>query len=244
MSAVLGGCETLMVGAFDSAYAEAKEFSQRLALNTQLILRDEAYFGRVSDPAAGCWYIEWLTDQVARAAWSVFQKNEGEAIISPVAAQRRADVAKRKRSILGVNQFANPKEKAPGPVENSRLAYPFEALRVRMEKKPLKVALLKIGDPKMSRARAEFCANYFACGGFQVQYEADGSDLVVLCSSDPEYPDLAREWVPKLKQPVIVAGYPKDLVDTLKEAGIADFVYLGSDAVETLSRWMTKLGVE
>ncbi len=259
MAAVLGGCETLMVGRFDDPYAPANEFSQRLALNTQLILRDEAYFGRVHDPAAGCWYIESLTDSVARAAWRIFQEIERQggirkadwpSLVAPVAAKRKSDIAKRKRAIIGVNQYANPKERAPGEFTNSRGAYPFEALRLRMERAPRRrsVLLARMGDAKMRRARAEFCANYFACAGFEVLdqtgLETTEADLVVLCSSDAEYPELARTYCRQLKQPVLVAGYPKELVPALEAAGIADFVYLGSDAVEKLSRWMQKLGVE
>lgn len=68
MSAIIGGADIIVVRLFDAAYQNPGEFSRRLSINTQLILRDESHFGGMPDPAAGCWYLEWLTAQfVARA---------------------------------------------------------------------------------------------------------------------------------------------------------------------------------
>jgi methylmalonyl-CoA mutase len=281
MSAILGGCEMLNVGAFDEAWKTPDEFSRRLAINTQLILRDEAYFGRSGDPAAGSWYIESLTDQMARAAWKIFQDVEVvggmraalasgfiEQTIGANHAKRAAAVATRKRSFVGVNQYPNGNEVAPADVienglANSRGAYPFEAIRLATDRHSIKtgvrpaVFLVRIGDVKMRRARADFAANYFACGGFAITdskgFESaedaiaaiakSDAALVVLCSSDAEYAALTAAICARVKQPVIVAGYPKELVDTLRGNGAADFVYLGNDAVEVLARWQKNLGM-
>jgi len=64
MSAVLGGCDSLTV--------EPSGFDAHLAANIQHILREEAELGRVADPAAGCYYVENVTDMLARLAWSKF----------------------------------------------------------------------------------------------------------------------------------------------------------------------------
>lgn len=67
MSAIIGGADVIVVRPFDAAYQNPGEFSRRLSINTQLILRDESHLGGMPDPAAGCWYVEWLTAQfVAR----------------------------------------------------------------------------------------------------------------------------------------------------------------------------------
>ncbi len=68
MSAVIGGIETLTVSP-----SEATDFGRRIARNVQHLLSMESYFDRVSDPAAGSYYIEKLTEQIAEAAWAEFR---------------------------------------------------------------------------------------------------------------------------------------------------------------------------
>jgi methylmalonyl-CoA mutase len=98
----------------------------------------------------------------------------------------------------------------------------------------------------MKMARATFVLNFFGCGGFEI-VESDeldaAADLVVLCSSDPEYLEIAKEVCPKTKAPVIVAGNPKEQIEELKAAGVAGFVHVLSNAVETLTEWQNKLGM-
>lgn len=70
MAAVCGGADTLYVPCHDSA---TSAFARRLARNVQHILHEESHLGRVADPAAGSYYLEALTDQIARQIWSDFQ---------------------------------------------------------------------------------------------------------------------------------------------------------------------------
>jgi methylmalonyl-CoA mutase len=99
----------------------------------------------------------------------------------------------------------------------------------------------------MRQARSQFCQNFFGCGGFEIavssEYEGTDASLIVLCSSDAEYPALAQEVCPKVKQPVIVAGNPKEQIEQLKAAGVGGFVHVLSNAVETLNEWQKKLGI-
>jgi methylmalonyl-CoA mutase len=110
------------------------------------------------------------------------------------------------------------------------------------------VLLLQRGDLKMRMARANFSLNFFGCAGFDVveaeQYAGAGADLIVLCSSDAEYLALAQEVCPAAGVPVIVAGNPKEQIDALKAAGVAGFIHIQSDAVQTLSEWQKRLGME
>ncbi len=69
LSAIIGGCDSLTV--------EAVGFDPHLAQNIQRILREEAYIDLVSDPAAGSYYVEALTDAIAREAWKAFQTKSG-----------------------------------------------------------------------------------------------------------------------------------------------------------------------
>ncbi len=86
MSAILGGTDSLTVEPFDIAFRKPDEFSERIARNQQLILKEEAYFDKVADPAAGSYYIENLTNLIAEHAWKLFVEIEekgGFLVIAP-----------------------------------------------------------------------------------------------------------------------------------------------------------------
>lgn len=76
MSAIIGGVDSLSVKGFDEVYGNASSFARRIALNTQLILRYEAYFDKVADPAAGSYYVEHLSEELGRKAWNLFLEME------------------------------------------------------------------------------------------------------------------------------------------------------------------------
>jgi len=121
---VLGGADSLQVGAFDETIRSADEFSRRIARNTQIILQKECLLTHVVDPAGGSWYVESLTAELAQRAWGLFQEVEkmgGMAAAlragfpqqktAACASERIKAVNRRRDSIVGVNQYANPKEK-------------------------------------------------------------------------------------------------------------------------------------
>ena len=99
----------------------------------------------------------------------------------------------------------------------------------------------------MRTARANFALNFLGCAGFEIteseDYAGTNADLIVLCSSDPEYMAFAQEVSSAVKIPVIVAGNPKDQIDALKAVGVEGFIHVASDAVETLTAWQNRLGV-
>ena len=280
MSAIIGGAELVTVSPFNSAFAAPDEFARRIAVNTQLILREEAHFDELSDPASGCWYIESLTDTMAREAWKLFQQMEEaggystavgsglvDKLVKPSREARRTAIAQRRRQFTGLNVHANPAErvldKVTVPSRHTRGPADFETMRLRTERyekasgKTPKVFLLQFGDAKMRRARAEFSTEFFQCAGFGVvkppafatveaalaSIEAEKPDFVALCSSDPEYTALAAGVCPLVKQPVIVAGFPKDALERLKQAGVAEFIHIRSNAIETLTALQRKLGI-
>lgn len=121
---VLGGCDSMQVGAFDEVIRRPDDFSQRLARNTQLILQRECHLNEVIDPAGGSWYVEALTAELAGRAWTLFQEVEklggmGTALqagfpqkaVAATAAEKIKGVTRRRDSVVGVNQYANSKEK-------------------------------------------------------------------------------------------------------------------------------------
>jgi len=78
MSAILGGTDSLTVEPYDIAFRKPDEFSERIARNQQLILKEEAYFDKVADPAGGSYYIENLTYLIADNAWKLFLEVEDQ----------------------------------------------------------------------------------------------------------------------------------------------------------------------
>ena len=120
MSAALAGVDSMTVVPFDKAYEIPNDFSERLARNQQLLLKEESHFDKVIDPAAGSYYIENLTVSIAKQAWNLFLavEDEGgfyaavkagkvqEAVNASNKARHEA-VAKRKEILLGTNQYPN-----------------------------------------------------------------------------------------------------------------------------------------
>jgi len=120
MSATLGGVNSLTVLGYDSIFEPTDDFSERIARNQQLLLKEECHFDKVSDPAAGSYYVETLTNEIAAQAWKLFLEVEEqggffEAIASgkvqqavkATAAGRLKAVSSRREILLGTNQFPN-----------------------------------------------------------------------------------------------------------------------------------------
>lgn len=72
MAAILGGTDSLTVEPFDIVFRQPDNFSERIARNQQLILKEESYFNKVADPAGGSYYLENLTHLIAENAWKLF----------------------------------------------------------------------------------------------------------------------------------------------------------------------------
>ena len=239
MSAILGGCDVLVV--------DAARFPAHLSESVVRILREESHFEEVSDPGGGSYYIEVLTASIAREAWKVHESGlaSRDTAIAASRAAKETTVAQRKKTLVGVNNYPDLTEVLPAdaalPPTPWRMAEPFEAIRKKVEKsgKRPRALLLQRGDVKMRMARTNFCQNFFGCAGFDIRASdtLEPADLVVLCSSDGEYAALAKEICPQTKAPVLVAGNPKEQIEVLKALGVKDFVYVGVNAVEVLSRW-------
>ena len=127
MSAALAGVDSITVSPFDKAYQVADDFSERIARNQQLLLKEECHFDKVVDPAAGSYYIENLTASIAQQAWTIFLgvEEEGgmmaaikagkvqEAVNASNQARHEA-VSKRREILLGTNQYPNFTELSEG----------------------------------------------------------------------------------------------------------------------------------
>ncbi len=211
MSAAIAGVDEITVTPFDVTYKRPDDFSERIARNQQLLLREESHFDKVVDPAAGSYYIETLTNAIAAEAWKLFldiQDKGGmfemvkngavQAAMQENLTKRLADVAKRKETLLGTNQFPNFNEKTEGKIVKDskacgcccasgsadgssasealptlprlRAAEQFEELRLETEAAEHQPVafMLTIGNLAMRLARSQFSCNFFACAGYKV----------------------------------------------------------------------------
>jgi methylmalonyl-CoA mutase len=112
----------------------------------------------------------------------------------------------------------------------------------------------------MRKARAQFAGNFFGCAGFDVVDNLEfptiekgiqaakeaKPDIVVICSSDEEYADIAIPIYEALKDHslVVLAGYPKELVDQFKAAGLIHFIHIKSNVLEELSSYQQLIGIK
>lgn len=357
---VLGGCDSMQVGAFDEVIRTPDDFSQRLARNTQLILQKECNLEQVIDPAGGSWYVETLTAELAGKAWALFQEVEKrggmaaalqagfpQQTVAATAAEKLKAVSRRRDSIIGVNQYANPKEKplevpdtdvqafyrrrvqqieshrtsmdegesqavlqrlarvvesrpdglfdacvdavsagatlgeitrsvrisdSPGtpitPVCLTRASAGFERLRAAIARYAAasgrcpRAFLCNMGPLKEHKARADFSRGFISVGGYEVispegfkspEEAAEAcskteAEIAVICSLDDKYPALVAPLVQALRQrrpgiTVLLAGYPPEQLEALKQAGVDDFIHLRADALEVLTRLHQKLGI-
>lgn len=158
MSAAIGGCDSMTVYPFDATFKKSDDISERIARNTQLILKSESYLDKVTDPAAGSYYIENLTHLIIEESWKLFlaiEKNGGfiksiesgyiKQEIEKVCQKRDMDIAMRKQIFVGVNQYPNLKENQLehirphakvnelAKLKQYRGAHTFEALRLSTE---------------------------------------------------------------------------------------------------------------
>ena len=142
--AAVGGADAIVLEPFTQPFGRPTPFARRQARNAQLVLMEESGLARVADPAGGAWFLETQTDQLARAAWGLFQQIEAAGglaqalrsglIAGWVEGARTAlasDVASAARKLIGVTVFRNPDE-APVAVETYDLPAAAPAPQARL----------------------------------------------------------------------------------------------------------------
>jgi len=283
LAGVVAGVDSLNIEAFDTVFSNPDSFSERIALNQQIILKEEAYLNKVIDPAGGSYYVENLTVELISQAWKLFldiqekggfcdalKANYISSMISDLNKKEDEFVNQGRITILGTNKHPNRAEKLKDnkiekPVDfvrvkadfdvlkQYRLAENFENIRLNVEKliSIPKVFLFTYGNAIMRRARADFAGNFFAVAGFDIEdnigfdsfeegieaAKVFGADIVVLCSSDDDYPEMAKVITEKLKGlRIVVAGNPKSKKE-IEKYGISDFIHTKSNIYEELIKY-------
>jgi methylmalonyl-CoA mutase len=122
-AAAFGGTQSLHTNALDEAIALPTDFSARIARNTQIFLQEETKITKTVDPWAGSYYVETLTDEIAKKAWALIEEVEElggmtKAIeagipklrIEEAAARKQARIDSSQDIIVGVNKYRLEKE--------------------------------------------------------------------------------------------------------------------------------------
>ena len=198
MSATIAGVHSLEVMPFDTSFENPTEFSKRIARNVELLLKNESHFDQVVDPAGGSYYVENLTQSIAAEAWKLFLEIEQKGgyteaykagliveRIKASAAAKDKNIATRRQTLLGANQYPNFTEVAGKEITAEsvtrkqaegnvlvpyRGAMAFEEMRLHVDRsgKEPKAFMLTCGNLGMARARSQFSCNFFACAGIKV----------------------------------------------------------------------------
>src|SRR5690554_321517 len=155
MSAVLGGADAVYNISYDSLYHKSNEFGERISRNQLLVLKHESYFDVVSNPADGAYYIENLTDEIAKKALDIFkeiekgggflkQLNEGniQRKIKESAGKEQERFDSEELKLLGTNYHANPDDRMKNDLE----LFPFQ------KKNPVKTLIEPILEKRLAEA--------------------------------------------------------------------------------------------
>jgi methylmalonyl-CoA mutase len=197
MSALIGGVDSVEVEPFDSIFRQPNEFSERIARNIPIILKEEAYLNEAIDPAAGSYYLEYLTQQMAEKAWALFQDIEAQGgfipasnagyiqeMLKETSSQKFKDIASGKEVIVGTNKFPNTTEQHEYDPEkliqskqfdNTRAAYSYEVMRLatelhyRKKNRRPHALVVHMGQALQEHIHASFAREFFTCSGFTTQ---------------------------------------------------------------------------
>ena len=128
MSAVLSGCDRLLIRRHDMINDEPSDFSQRIAANISNLLREESYLDKIDNPVSGSYYVEWLTSQLIQSSLDLFKKTEKngglvEGIksgtiqqeIKAIKRQKELDLIEGRFTMIGTNKYRIESENVPEP---------------------------------------------------------------------------------------------------------------------------------
>ncbi|MDV7186204.1 methylmalonyl-CoA mutase family protein [Lutibacter sp. TH_r2] len=146
MSAILGNVDGVLIDAYDKEFKNPSDFSSRIAGNITTILREESYFGKVSNPVDGSYYIEEVSTKIAEKALELFQAIEAaggfftafenetiQAQIAEIRLKKLKLISQRRTPMVGINKYPNLMETvaadllSSGAADNSKVLTPRRA---------------------------------------------------------------------------------------------------------------------
>jgi methylmalonyl-CoA mutase len=146
MAAILGNVDGVLIDAYDKEFKESSDFSSRIAGNITTILREESYFGKVSNPVDGSYYIEEVSSKIAEKALELFKAIEADGgfytafenetiqkQIAEIRLQKLKLISQRRTPMVGINKYPNLMESvdanllSEGGLPNSKVLIPRRA---------------------------------------------------------------------------------------------------------------------
>ncbi|HEY8978219.1 MAG TPA: methylmalonyl-CoA mutase family protein [Streptomyces sp.] len=273
LAAGTGGADAVTVLPFDEALGLPDAFARRIARNTSAILVEESHLARVVDPAGGSWYVERLTDELAHAAWELFQGIERDGGMGAVLrsgrlagdlaetwSARSVRLARRREPITGVSEFPHLAEKpltrppAPerlcGGLPRVRRDDAFEALRARSDAhlaatgaRP-RVYLAALGPAAAHTARLTFAASLFQAGGIEPVTGGSFGESGATEACLCSSDAVYEEEAAGTAEALRAAGASHVfLAGRGGYAGVDSYVFAGCDAVAVLSAALDRMGV-
>ena len=278
MAAIIGGANSVSSFSYDQLFAtvsgkKVTELGRRQADNILKILLEESLLSRVKDPTKGSYSIDNLTWQIVNKTWQSFQKdfdeNQFVKDVEAVAKKRYELAQKRKWTITGVNNFANPEEtllsiykenfsfeqNATESFPLRTIAYEFEKLRTQIDTQKNIMHLVMFGSEAKLSARGNFCKNYFELLGLSINQASASIDIadqleqfknsqakhVIICATDDDYKDNAQKIIDKLKAAGAKTIYLAGKGDGLSLTGLTDSIYMGQNVFNVLSSFVKEV---
>jgi len=149
-----------------------------------------------------------------------------------------------------------------GAIEFESLRLLTDAYAKKAGKRPKAFLALIGNNPALRTARAQFSGSFIGCGGFEIidgilsnsNEEAvsttlkQNAEITVICGSDDDYGTLGIEFSKKFRKAnkngiLVIAGYPQEFVEQLKEAGVDAFIHVRADLIQTLRNFQQKLNI-
>lgn len=273
MAAVIGGANFVSSYSYDHLYTmytgdKHSALGSRNAENELKILLEESHLDRVNDPMKGSYSIEHITNKIVSLAWEKL-KAESESYDEKLFAEEVAQTAnkryelirKRKVTVTGVNNFANPDETLSSLYKNSldlnkvlgetnfplrTVAFEFESLRDQFNRKENPVKIFICDNEAKVSARINFCKNYFEVLGADVSEassisEISKNDHLIICATDDTYQEKLNDILDSLKTVSARGIYIAGKVDTDKLNNITDCLYMGQNIYKVLSRFVKEV---
>ena len=252
-AAAMGGADAITLTPYDAATGEFAAHPARVARNAQLLLAQEAHLARVIDPAGGSGYVESLTEQIARSAWTYLQQFERQGgplamlksgSLAPLVAESKSKeesaIAHRAQTVVGVNDFAHVEDVVDVPAATSASqsslarwtrSAAWEAVSAQCGSLQGQVLSVNMGPKRRHAARANFARRYLESIAIKV---TDAQ-----ASTTPK--TLAKQYR-RMSKPigVVICGHQQDyderleaLAKAAKRAG-AQFVLLAGRVPEDI----------
>ena len=264
-AAILGGADIIQAHPHN-ILTGPNASSIRYSRNMQLVLKEETHVEKVLDPAGGSYFIEKLTEELVEKSWNLFLDIESKGGIENFLKSGRlqeqfsklqSETATGKKALIGTNVYAELAstnfDTWNGVKPVSRLAEPFEKLRLSFSENQPITSILVFGKLKDFKPRADFVTGFLASGGiksswspiFESANEAvewlnnEKPDYAIVCGTDEMIENIMEPLLEKLPTGILLDAAGKiddETINNWKQKGLNGMIYNGQNKIEKLQK--------